>query len=96
MWNVKNKLFEDYVQERLTVVHMALILLLRVIGYICMAFFIVCLFIGVIPVLLLTPVQSFLKVLFKRFNWKRCKAWQKVMRHEIDNRIHRIIWILSM
>lgn len=95
MWNIKNKLFEDYNEKRLTVVNMAFILLLRVIGYACLVFFIVCLCIGVIPVLALNLVQSLLKALFKRFNWRLCEAWRKVMRHEIDSRIHRIIWMLS-
>ena len=95
MWNIKNKLFEDYNKKRLTVVNMAFVLLMRIIGYVLLVFFILCLIVGGLIPALLSSLRAFMEaVLWKKWHWHFAGEWAQCMTHEIDKRILKVIDIL--
>ena len=92
MWNIKNKLFEDYKKERLTLFNMGFILLMRMVSYALSAILIVCLFVGLIlPILLASFRNWVLEPLWGKGKRRLCGEMAAAMCHEIEKRIHNII-----
>lgn len=93
---IKNKLFEDYNEKRLTVVNMAFVLLARCIGYVLLVFFILCLIVGGLIPALLSAIRAFMEaVLWKKWHWRFAGEWAQAITHEIDKRILKVIDVLS-
>lgn len=95
MSNIKDKLFSRYNKDRLTVVNMAFVLLMRIIGYVLLVFFILCLIVGGLIPALLSSLRAFMEaVLWKKWHWRFAGEWAQAITHEIDRRILKVIDVL--
>lgn len=95
MSNIKDKLFSGYNKDRLTVVNMAFVLLVRCIGYVLLVFFILCLIVGGLIPALLSTIRAFMEaVLWEKWHWRFAGEWAQAITHEIDKRILKVIDVL--
>lgn len=93
--DIREKWFSDYKKVRLTLFNMGFILLMRIIGYVLLVFFILCLIVGGLIPALLSSLRAFMEaVLWKKWHWRFAGEWGQAITHEIDKRILKVIDIL--
>lgn len=74
--DIREKWFSDYKKERLTLFNMGFILLMRIIGYVLLVFFILCLIVGGLIPVLLSSLRAFMEaVLWKKWHWRFAGEW---------------------